>query len=60
LRYNPGTRKGRLRVRYLDRFYLVVEGSGIERYDLEAWYRRIDLAALRRELAELRGAPSSR
>jgi hypothetical protein len=60
LRYNPETRKGRLRVRYLDRFYLIVEGKGIERYELESWYRRIDLAGLRRELDKLHRRTSSR
>ena len=60
LHYNPETKKGRLRVRYLDRFYLVVEGKGIERHELDTWYHRIDLAGLRRELGQLRAAPSSR
>jgi hypothetical protein len=60
LRYNPETKKGRLRVRYLDRFYLIVEGHGIERHELDSWYRRIDLAGLRREVEQLRASPSSR
>jgi hypothetical protein len=60
LRYNPETQKGRLRVRYLDRFYLIVEGTGIARHELESWYRRIDLAGLRRELGQLQRAASSR
>lgn len=60
LRYDPESKKGRLRLRYLDRFYLIVEGKGIERYELEGWYRRIDLAGLRRELDKLRATASSR
>ncbi len=60
LLYDPATRKGRLRVRYLDRFYLIVEGKGIERFELESWYRRIDLEGLRRDLEELHPAPASR
>jgi hypothetical protein len=60
LRYRAETKKGRLRVRYMDRFYLIVEGQGIERYELENWYRRIDLAGLRRELDQLRRNSASR
>jgi hypothetical protein len=60
LRYNAESKKGRLRVRYLDRFYLIVEGEGIERYELDSWYRRIDLAGLRREVEKLRRAAASR
>jgi hypothetical protein len=60
LRYNAQSKKGRLRVRYLDRFYLIVEGTGIERYELESWYRRIDLAGLRREFVQLQRTASSR
>ena len=60
LRYDPEKRRGRLRVRYLDRFYVVVEGEGIERHQLDAWYRRVNLSGLRRELAQLHGKASSR
>jgi hypothetical protein len=60
LRYHVEAKKGRLRVRYLDRFYLIVEGKGIERYELESWYRRIDFAGLQRELDQLRRTSSSR
>ncbi|MEX2299523.1 MAG: hypothetical protein WD733_01230 [Bryobacterales bacterium] len=60
LRYNPETRTGRLRVRYLDRFYLVVEGDGIERHELLAWYQRIDLGGLRAELDRLQRTAASR
>jgi hypothetical protein len=60
LRYNRDTRTGRLRVRYLERFYLIVEGTGIERRELQAWYHRIDLAGLRRELGQLRSETASR
>jgi hypothetical protein len=60
LRYNPAARKGRLRVRYLDRFYLIVEGEGIDRHELDGWYRRIDLAGLRNELDQLRRTTASR
>ena len=47
-------------MRYLDRFYLIVEGEGIERYELAGWYRRILLAGLQRELDQLRRISSSR
>lgn len=60
LRHNAETKNGRLRVRYLDRFYLIVEGKGIERHELEGWYRRIDFAGLRREADELRRTAASR
>jgi hypothetical protein len=60
LRYDTESRKGRLRVRYLDRFYIVVEGENIDRSDLTSWYHRIDFAGLRRELAELQDGGSSR
>jgi hypothetical protein len=60
LRYHAESRTGRLRVRYLDRFYVIVEGKGIERHELEAWYRRINLVDLRRELDQLHGESASR
>lgn len=60
VRYNPSSQKGRLRVRYADRFYLIVEGEGIRRGDLDSWYRSIDLGRLHRGLGNLRGRTSSR
>ncbi len=60
LRYNSGSRSGRLRLRYLDRFYVVVEGEGIYQAELDAWYGRVDLRQLQRALGELRSKAASR
>lgn len=60
LRYNARSRSGRLRLRYLDRFYVIVEGEGIAQSELDAWYGRVDLGRLQRALGKLRGKAASR
>jgi hypothetical protein len=60
LRYNAGSRSGRLRLRYLDRFYVIVEGEGINESELHAWYGRVDLGRLGAALEKLRSTAASR
>jgi hypothetical protein len=60
LRYNAGSRSGRLRLRCLDRFYVIVEGNGISQSELHAWYGRVDLGRLRGALQKLHSTAASR
>lgn len=60
VRYNSRSQSGRLRLRYLDRFYVIVEGEGIAQPELEAWYGRVDFGRLRAALGKLRSKAASR
>lgn len=60
LTYNERIGRGRLRVRYLDRFYLVVQGRGVQPQELRSWYARIDRNRLRSEFNRLHATASNR